>query len=275
MSTSADHTSRSSEIIEGPTIASLVSNITIVEPIVQSIEGAGVRNLELDNKSHGGTESLEIVVDQSYTDVTTGLSFFQSPEELEAMSSAESTYLSIDQSISSRKTRPFSDPGPPTNRPASAIEGDSGATAESLTLSTPQTVSKCDSTPSTDSGPDKHLSEGRTVEGLESVEVVVTLATQEQVDRDSGCSIESHVSLKEQEQTESEGDQQQQQQPGHQQSCLSENDMADVKCSSAVAPSDYAIPPFYFPMGKPLAAPKRRERLLVALVGWNGMLTSV
>lgn len=258
----------SSEAIEDPTNNARSSNDTRVEPILQSIEGADDTNPELD-KSHGDTESLDLVVDQSHANVTTGLSFFQSPEELEA----ESTYLSqtviagmssLDQNVSPRKMRPFSDPGLPITKPASVIEGNTGVTADSLTLSTPQIASKSDSTPSTDSGLDKHLSEGETVEGLESVEVVAR-AIQEQTDGDSGCSIENQLALKEQEQVESEEDQQQQ--PDHQRPCLSENDMADVKCSSAVASGNYVIPPFYFPMGKPLAASKCRERILVALVG--------
>jgi hypothetical protein len=58
--------------------------------------------------------------------------------------------------------------------------------------------------------------------------------------------------------------QQQQQQPEHQQSPLSENDTTS-KCLSTTCPA-YVIPPFYFPVGKPVASSKRRERTLGALV---------
>lgn len=47
-----------------------------------------------------------------------------------------------------------------------------------------------------------------------------------------------------------------------------------TSASGKVALSDYVIPPFYFPMGKPVAASKRRQRVHSAVVGclylWHG-----
>jgi hypothetical protein len=63
----------------------------------------------------------------------------------------------------------------------------------------------------------------------------------------------------------------QQQQPLHQAAAFqSESDVSNLasptSASGKVASSDYVIPPFYFPMGKPVAASKRRQRVHSAVV---------
>lgn len=73
----------------------------------------------------------------------------------------------------------------------------------------------------------------------------------------------------------------QQQQPLQQATSQTESDGSNLdsptSASGKVASSDYVIPPFYFPMGKPVAASKRRQRVHSAVVRslWHGQSCSM
>ncbi|KAI8360566.1 hypothetical protein B0O80DRAFT_206895 [Mortierella sp. GBAus27b] len=217
-----------------------------------------------DVTSQGNVESTNHV-DQSDAGVTSGLLFFEPAEELEARSPphelaiATGYLMSPDQNALPKKVRPFSDPGLSASKPA--FEGSIGAVSESLALNVKDSTSGCDSTTSTGVGMDKHHTEGGTTVVLELTGVEES-SVQEQTDKDSGYSVDIPLDQEEQKQVERAEDQEQ---PGH--PCLTEGEATETKCLPTTAPSGYVIPPFYFPMGKPMAAPKRRERIVVALVG--------
>jgi hypothetical protein len=209
-------------------------------------------------------------VDQSDAGVTSGLLFFEPAEELEArppphelthlsQTIAAGYLMSPDQNALPKKMRPFSDPGLLASKPA--FEGSISTISESLALNVTDSTSGCDSTNSTGVGMDKHHTEGGTTAVLESTEVEES-SIQEQTDKDSGYSVDIPLDQDEQKQVERAEDQEQ---PGH--PCLTEGEATETKCLPTTAPSDYVVPPFYFPLGRPMVASKRRERIVVALVG--------